>query len=178
MPVKVLSAFLCATVLVVSGYWFHIKDLRATLEKTRAQEQSLRQIFEEKQGMAVNLEAYRQQMITIQGYFQALLKQLPERTEVPSLVEDMSRIGLGSGLEFQSIKMQPEKSKGFYVELPIQITLHGDYHQIGEFVSLVSALPRIVTLHDFKIVVSEEQKGSLVMSLVAKTYRYIDEEEP
>lgn len=108
--------------------------------------------------------------------FGALLRQLPSDTEVPGLLEDITRTGLGSGLEFEEIKLQPEVAQQFYIELPINIKVIGGYHDLATFVSGVSSLPRIVTLHDFEILPEkgEAATSKLRMSIVAKTYRYND----
>ena len=107
--------------------------------------------------------------------FGALLKQLPSDTEVPGLLEDITRTGLGSGLEFEEIKLLPEAAQQFYIELPIQITVVGAYHDLATFVSGVASLPRIVTLHDFDLVPANDSGSSkLRMSILAKTYRYND----
>lgn len=111
----------------------------------------------------------------LEASFETLKSQLPKDTEVPGLLEDITHTGLGSGLEFETIALKDEIEKEFYAELPIDIQVSGDYHGFGAFVSGVAALPRIVTLHDFKIVPVKEEAGSrgmLDMSITAKTYRY------
>ena len=113
-------------------------------------------------------------MAMMKASFGSLLRQLPEKTEVPGLIEDISHQGLAAGLEFKSIKLMPEKEIDFYVELPIEISVLGNYHQFGEFVSNVASLPRIVTLHDFTIkpVNNDTSGNNLEMNITAKTYRY------
>jgi type IV pilus assembly protein PilO len=125
---------------------------------------------------AANLEAYKEQMEEMEVSFGALLKQLPSDTEVPGLLEDITRTGLGSGLEFEEIKLLPEVTQQFYIELPIQIVVMGSYHDLATFVSGVASLPRIVTLHDFDIKPADKSGASsaLRMSVLAKTYRYND----
>jgi type IV pilus assembly protein PilO len=123
--------------------------------------------------MAANLERYIEQMKQMETSFGVLLRQLPSDTEVPGLLEDITRTGLGSGLEFEEIKLLPEVTQPFYIELPIQITVTGGYHDLATFVSGVAGLPRIVTLHDFDIAPADPEGGSkLRMSIQAKTYRY------
>ena len=174
-PVKVIAGFLLLIAVLVLGYNFHLKDLQDQLEHKRGEEASLKQQFETKAFQAANLEAYRQQMVEMEQSFGALLRQLPSDTEVPGLLEDITRTGLGSGLEFEEIKLQPEVTQQFYIELPIQIRVVGAYHDLATFVSGVASLPRIVTLHDFEIKpVAKDGEGKLSMSILAKTYRYND----
>ncbi len=174
-PVKVIAGFLLLIAVLVLGYNFHLKDLQDQLEQKRGEEASLKQQFETKAFQAANLEAYRQQMVEMEQSFGALLRQLPSDTEVPGLLEDITRTGLGSGLEFEEIKLQPEVTQQFYIELPIQIRVVGAYHDLATFVSGVASLPRIVTLHDFEIKpVAKDGEGKLSMSILAKTYRYND----
>jgi type IV pilus assembly protein PilO len=124
---------------------------------------------------AANLEAYKEQMAEMEISFGALLRQLPSDTEVPGLLEDITRTGLGSGLEFEEIKLLPEVTQPFYIELPIQVVVVGSYHDLATFVSGVASLPRIVTLHDFDTKpVSTESASVIRMSVMAKTYRYND----
>lgn len=169
----------CALLLLVAlglGYNFYLKELQGQLEQRRAEEQSLREQFSSKAFLAANLDAYKAQMKEMEDSFGALLRQLPSDTEVPGLLEDITRIGLDSGLEFEEIKLQPEVVQQFYVELPIQISVVGGYHDLATFVSGAASLPRIVTLHDFEIKLAEEDSISkLRMNILAKTYRYNDE---
>ena len=124
---------------------------------------------------AANLEAYKEQLAEIEERFSGLLKQLPKDSEVPGLLEDITQMGLNSGLEFESITLRPEQAKQFYVELPINIVVRGSYHDLATFVSGVAGLPRIVTLGDFTIKpVSGNNPDLLAMNIVAKTYRYND----
>lgn len=173
-PVKVIAAILLLIAVLALGYNFHLKDLQAQLEQQRSQEESLKQQFATKAFEAANLEQYRQQMAEMEQSFGALLRQLPSDTEVPGLLEDITRTGLGSGLEFEEIKLMPEVTQQFYIELPIQIRVVGGYHDLASFVSGVASLPRIVTLHDFEIKPVADGGSKLNMSIVAKTYRYND----
>lgn len=176
-PVKVIACFLLLVVVLALGYNFHLKDLQAQLEQRRAEEVTLKEQFSAKAFQAANLDAYKEQMKEMEISFGALLRQLPSDTEVPGLLEDITRTGLGSGLEFEEIKLLPEVAQQFYIELPIQISVVGAYHDLGTFVSGVASLPRIVTLHDFEIKpVSAESASKLRMSIVAKTYRYNDKD--
>ena len=173
---KVISCVLLLIVALGLGYNFYLKDLQGALDQRRTEEQTLKEQFATKAFLAANLEAYKKQMQEMEGSFGALLRQLPSDTEVPGLLEDITRTGLGSGLEFEEIKLQPEVVQQFYVELPIQISVVGGYHDLATFVSGVASLPRIVTLHDFDIKPAEEGSVSkLRMNILAKTYRYNDE---
>ncbi|MBV6753115.1 type 4a pilus biogenesis protein PilO [Pseudomonas chlororaphis] len=175
--VKVASGILTAILVLALGYNFYIKDLTDQLDLQRGTEVTLKEQFAAKAHLAANLEAYTRQMEDMETSFGTLLKQLPSDTEVPGLLEDITRTGLGSGLEFEEIKLLPEVTQQFYIELPIQITVTGAYHDLATFVSGVAALPRIVTLHDFEIkpVVASPAGGTkLRMSILAKTYRYND----
>src|SRR5690606_38998779 len=169
---KVIVAALLFAVLLFLGYQFHLKDLQAQLERTEAQEATLRKEFTDKSFKAANLDAYKEQLIEIEDRFGTLLKQLPSDTEVPGLLEDITQMGLNSGLEFESITLQPEVERQFYIELPIKIVVQGNYHDIATFVSSVAGLPRIVTLHDFDIKpVSEGNPDLRNRNIVAETYR-------
>lgn len=173
--VKVIACILIMAAILALGYNFHLKDLEVQLDQQRAEEESLKQQFTTKAFQAANLEAYKDQMKEMETSFGALLRQLPSDTEVPGLLEDITRTGLGSGLEFEEIKLQPEVVQQFYIELPIQISVVGSYHDLATFVSGVASLPRIVTLHDFSIApLSPESTSKLRMSILAKTYRYND----
>lgn len=173
--VKVIACILVMAAILALGYNFHLKDLEVQLDQQRVEEESLKQQFTTKAFQAANLEAYKDQMKEMETSFGALLRQLPSDTEVPGLLEDITRTGLGSGLEFEEIKLQPEVAQQFYIELPIQISVVGSYHDLATFVSGVASLPRIVTLHDFSIApLSPESTSKLRMSILAKTYRYND----
>lgn len=172
---KVIVCVLVFIALLAAGYQFHLKDLRVGLERIQAQEVALRKEFEDKSFRAANLEAYKEQLAEIEERFSGLLKQLPKDSEVPGLLEDITQMGLNSGLEFESITLRPEQAKQFYVELPINIVVRGSYHDLATFVSGVAGLPRIVTLGDFTIKpVSGNNPDLLAMNIVAKTYRYND----
>ncbi|VXB21879.1 Type 4 fimbrial biogenesis protein PilO [Pseudomonas sp. 8AS] len=175
--VKVIACMLLLVAAMALGYNFYLKDLQVQLDGQRAEEEALKQQFTNKAFQAANLDAYKVQMKEMEASFGALLRQLPSDTEVPGLLEDITRTGLGSGLEFEEIKLQPEVVQQFYIELPIQISVVGGYHDLATFVSGVASLPRIVTLHDFDIKVAEAGGVSrLRMNVLAKTYRYNDRE--
>ncbi len=172
----IAAAVLCAA-LVGAGYWFFTRDKLAQLAQLKSQESQLKTTFEIKQTKAANLNAYKRQMEEMKLSFGAMLRQLPSKTEVADLLVDISQTGLSSGLEFELFKPGSEIPADFYAELPIQIRVVGNYHQFGEFVSKVAALPRIVTLHDFAIIRKGKEAEKLVMNITAKTYHYFDENE-
>jgi type IV pilus assembly protein PilO len=173
--IKALAGVLLMVLVLALGYTFYISDLEDQLGLKRDEESALKDQFASKARMAANLELYTQQMKEMENSFGVLLRQLPSDTEVPGLLEDITRTGLGSGLEFEEIKLLPEVTQQFYIELPIQITVTGAYHDLATFVSGVAGLPRIVTLHDFDLVpVTPDGGPKLRMSILAKTYRYND----
>ncbi|WP_426414942.1 type 4a pilus biogenesis protein PilO [Aestuariirhabdus sp. LZHN29] len=171
--VKAIICILLLSGLLYAGYAFYVQDMLVQLERVEAEEVTLKEQFGKKAFQAANLNAYREQMVEMEKSFGALVKQLPSETEVAGLLEDITHAGMGSGLVFSSIKLQKEKVNGFYIELPIQIQVQGNYHDLGSFVSAVAALPRIVTLHDFSIKPSGKDNNELLqMGITAKTYRY------
>ena len=173
----VVILFLMGGVIFL-GYWFHTKDQLTELARVEEKEVGLKVIFETKAKQAVNLEAYEQQLEEMRESFGAMLRQLPNKTEVADLLVDVSQTGLASGLEFKLFQPRGEVPREFYAELPISIQVIGNYHEFGEFVSGVASLPRIVTVHNVSIARADKGKGGkLRMSMTAKTYRYIDEEE-
>jgi type IV pilus assembly protein PilO len=158
-----------------AGYYFYLTDKQTLLDRAEAQELDLRRDFEIKSEKAANLAEYRAQKVQLEITFGALLKQLPKDTEVPGLLDDITTTAVDNDLTIESIGLQSEKQLEFYVELPIDIVVEGDYHKIGSFVSGVAALSRIVTLHDFAL----EPQGSplnLKLRILAKTYRYLEED--
>ena len=179
-PLLFRAAVIVIVFVAVTGlgiYWFIIEDKAPQLERERGVEQELRVTFENKQKKAANYEEYKEQLAQIQQSFGTMLRQLPGETEIPSLIVDISQTGLAAGLQEKLFVPQPEIPRDFYAEKPIQIRLTGSYHEIGNFVSGIAALPRIVTLHDINIT-PEDREGfdNLSMEVTAKTYRYIDEE--
>src|ERR1700716_2354648 len=170
------ACFLVLT--LVLGYVFVWDEQRPELQRREDTELTLRQEFKTKHAKAVNLEVYKQQLKDIERSFGALLRQLPGKTEVPNLLVDISQSGLSAGLEEKLFQPQPEQKKDFYAELPIKIRLSGSYHQFGEFVSGIAALPRIVTLPNIDIKPdNKDAYDQLSLELTAKTYRYLDEDE-
>jgi type IV pilus assembly protein PilO len=172
LPVKVGAWVLAFILVLVIGYAYNIADQREQLAQVEAKELELKKEFEDKAFKAANLEALRRQMKEMEESFGALVSQLPTDTEVPGLLEDITNKGVESGLEIKKIELQAEQAKEFYIELPISIEVTGTYHDFGTFVSGIAALPRIVTLHDFKMSSDPKAPGVLTMSIAAKTYRY------
>ncbi len=162
--------------IVFAGYWFDWQGQLDELEKSQNKEEQLRQAFLDKKKQAVNLEIYRKQLGEIVQSFGTLLKQLPNKSEMDALLTDINQAGLGRGLQFELFRPAAQETVSeFYAELPINIRITGNYHEIGAFASDIAKLPRIVTLNDININPSKE--GTLGMDAVAKTYRYLDEEE-
>ena len=184
----VLIVLVVVTLLLVWYFVWGDTGNRPQLLKARAEQQQLWATFDQKQRKAANLEAYRQQLAEIERTFGAMLRQLPGKTEVPSLLVDISQTGLAAGLQERLFQPGSETKKDFYAELPIKIQLTGGYHEFGLFVSGIAALPRIVTLHDIEISRGQQRGSSgrrgapaptdaLTLNLTAKTYRYLDEGE-
>lgn len=166
--IKVLVGLVCAAVVAGICYYAIISSKLPLLEKAQEDEIELRQTFEAKYRVAVNLSAYEDQLERMRNDFSSMLKSLPTSNETPGLLDDVTYVGTDAGLSFKLLNWQQEIPKEFYTELPIQIEVSGSYHEFGEFSSKVANLPRIVTLHDFDINVKQ---GELTMRMQAKTYR-------
>jgi type IV pilus assembly protein PilO len=174
--VKAVIVLLLAILVGVGWYYYDTQEQYAALERVRREEKDLRASFEEKQAKAANYEKYKAQLAEMQQTFGAMLRQLPNKKEVADLLVDVSQTGLAAGLEFQLFQPQNEIPKDFYAELPIKLRVVGDYHEFGEFVSGLAALPRIVTIHDIDIKpIVGQRAGGLVMEATAATYRYLEE---
>jgi type IV pilus assembly protein PilO len=170
-----MGLFAIIFVAILGATWkFDVSDQRDTLARAQTKEQELKSTFERKQKKVVNLKALKAQMEEMKQSFGDMLRQLPNKTEIAGLIVDISQTGLAAGLQFDLFKPQKEQTKEFYKELPIDIVVNGSYHQIGEFVSGIASLPRIVTTHNIKIV-RNKKGGDLKMSAIAKTYRALDE---
>jgi type IV pilus assembly protein PilO len=169
--------FLIAT--LVMAYMMAWKPKKPQLDAATAEEQTLLVTLESKARKAANLDAYKAQLAEMEQSFGAMLRKLPNKTEVPNLLTDISQQGSGAGLEQRLFQPGQQIVKDFYAELPIKMRLTGTYHSIGAFVSGIAALPRIVTLHDVEIVSASKERGvdQLQLDVTAKTYRYLDEEE-
>jgi type IV pilus assembly protein PilO len=180
-PLVVHIAAVAVVFVVLSigfTYLFVWNEMSDQLNREKTEEQGLRGEFKTKHAKAVNLAVYKQQLQDIERSFGALLRQLPGKTEVPSLLVDISQTGQSAGLSQKLFQPQPEVKKDFYAEQPIKIRLTGSYHQFGEFVSGIAALPRIVTLHDIEIKSeARDAYDQLQLDVTAKTYRYLDDDE-
>jgi type IV pilus assembly protein PilO len=167
---------LCLLVLTVAGFWwFDWQEQVETLEARQAEEVQLRDSWVTKKRQAVNLDEHRRQLAEIDRQFGALLKQLPNRAEMDSLLSDINQAGLGRGLQFELFKPGADVIKEFYAEMPIDVRLTGVYHDLGEFVADLASMPRVVTLGDVGI--EADRDGRLKLQAKAVTYRYLDEEE-
>ena len=174
--VKVVLWVVAAILVAAAGIYYVLMPMQEELQDVQNKELELKEVFEDKAAKAANLEAYRKQMVEMEALFKALVSQLPADTEVPGLLEDISQLGEKSGLKIDSISLQPEKVKEIFIELPIDLKLTGTYHDFGAFVSGVSGMPRIVTLHDFTIA-TVAQSSELNISILAKTYRFRKQDE-
>jgi len=177
LPVKIgLIAVVCIAV-IAAGYFLDTTKQLEELEKTEKEEVALRQTFSQKQAKAANLDAYKQQLAEMEVSFGALLRQLPNKTEIETLLTDISQTGISAGLDINFFKPEGLSPKEFYAEYPIKLKVTGRYHEFAEFVSGVAALPRIVTLRDFSIKPTSKDGGvKLEMELTAVTYQYLDED--
>jgi type IV pilus assembly protein PilO len=179
--VRIGTVVLLFVIAASAGYWYFVwKAKRPELLEARAKETELWNTLETKARKAANLQAYKDQLAEMEKSFGAMLRQLPNKTEVPNLLVDISQTGLASGLEEKLFRPQGEIRKDFYAELPISIRLTGGYHEMGSFAAGIAALPRIVTLHDIEIAPPAKGAaagGDLVLNVTAKTYRYLDDEE-
>jgi len=173
---KLILWLIVMAAIAGATYFFIIKDLDADLKRVAAQETQLRQTFQQKSFQASRLEQYRELMSRMEQDFAFLVSQLPGKTQVPGLLDDIDEKGRESGLDIVSIKLQPEVRGDVYVELPIEVIVTGSYHDFGTFISNVAAMSRIVTLHNLTVQPLNES-SELRMSVVAKTYRYLSEEE-
>lgn len=176
-PTSIKMAVIAIVSIILIGGWIYYDtvDQWSGLEKVEKKELALKKTFERKQAKAVNLEAYKQQLSDMQQQFGAMLQQLPNKTQIADLLVDVSQAGLASGLEFSLFQPSGERRKDFYAEKPIKLIVAGGYHEFGEFVSNLAALPRIVTLHNVSLSPAGKS-GYMTMSATAKTYRYLDED--
>ena len=173
-----IGAFVLTFVVILAVFWFLLwQDQTERIEKGRNDVAKQKDTFLEKKKLAVNLEAYKQQRAEIEQAFGALLKQLPNKSEMDALLIDINQAGLGRGLQFELFKpATTENFTEFYAELPVNVKVSGNYHDLGAFASDVAKMPRIVLLTDLKVD-PPNKEGLLSMEAVAKTYRYLDEEE-
>ncbi len=183
MGVKIGVFVFIFVAVIAAAIYFDTRNQLTVLEKHERKEGELRDEFKIKADQAAKLELYKEQLAEMEASFGALLRQLPETTEVESLLVDVSQTGLAAGLEIKKFKPSAEEKKGFYAELPISLEVSGSYHQLATFISGIAALPRIVTIHDMKLDPSskdddeDESSDKLQMTATAKTYRYLQEDE-
>lgn len=176
LPPKLAALGFLLAAILLAGYWFDWREQLASLEGAHEQELKLRETFLAKKRQAVNLSIYKQQVKEIEQAFGALLKQLPNKSEMDAMLTDINQAGLGRGLEFDLFKPAPQETASeFYAELPITLRINGAYHDLGAFASDIAHLPRIVTLKDLSITPGKD--GKLIMEATARTFRYLDEEE-
>lgn len=175
LPKFVLLVALLVGILV-AAYFFDWQDQLDSLEAGRQDEVKLKDQYKDKKAQAVNLDLHRQQLQEIESSFGALLKQLPNKSQMEALLVDINQAGLGRGLQFELFRPAPQETvKEFYAELPISVRITGNYHDMGAFASDIGQLPRIVTLNDLNLSVNKD--GNLTLDTTAKTFRYLDEEE-
>jgi type IV pilus assembly protein PilO len=179
VPVKAIAILLLCMVAGAAVYYLDTDAQLGRLGDEQAKELELRKTFETKQKKAANLNAYRQQLAEMKESFGAMLRQLPDKTEVAALLVDVSQTGLAAGLEFDLFQPEGEQLKDFYAELPINIKVTGRYHEFGRFISGLATLPRIVTIHNVKIANPAGERGvedaKLLLQAQVKTYRYLEE---
>jgi type IV pilus assembly protein PilO len=181
-PIKYGFLAIVFIVIIAAGIYFDTTNQLASLKTVQKKEIALKSEFTVKADQAAKLDLYKEQLAEMQAFFQAILRQLPEKTDVESLLVDVIQTALANGLEIKKFKPSAEEKKGFYAELPIELEVSGTYHDLASFISGVAALPRIVTMHDLKL---EQKKGTkdepvsdkLQMTATAKTYRYLREDE-
>ena len=171
------AIILVCAVIIAIGTWYFVLPKQETLERVSAREPELKQTFESKQRLVANIDAYRTQLEAMELQFGALLQQLPSKTEVPSLLNDISQTRIASGLEEELFKPRPENPQDFYAVLPNDLIVTGTYHELGRFVSGVAALSRIVTIENINIEPIEQgdESGELRMSMTVNTYRYLED---
>ncbi|CCK77814.1 Type 4 pilus biogenesis protein [Oleispira antarctica RB-8] len=169
---KIVFCSIIAVAILVGGYFMMLEPMSEKLTREIKQETQLKKDFENKAFQVANLNEYKAQMVEMEQSFESILKQLPRDSEVPGLIDDISLAALNNGLDLKMISPKKQISTEFYNELPIEIEVEGDYHELGAYVSSVASLSRIVTLHDFSIRTKGTDSGSLSLKILAKTYRY------
>ncbi|MFQ3243764.1 MAG: type IV pilus assembly protein PilO [Arenicella sp.] len=173
--VKILMAGIICVAILGAGFHFIVQDQRKTLATEQKKEPGLKDSYLEKKALAINLEAYKQQMVEAEETFGVLLKQLPNESEIPDLLIDMTQVGLSRGLQFEQIKPGANIDKDFYAEKNVNIIANGTYHQIAGFVSDVAALPRIINVSDFSVERISEESENLRFRATTKTYHYLED---
>ncbi len=173
--VKFLMAGLLCLAILFAGYHFIIKKQFVDLDVVKAKEQQLKDTFLDKKALAINLDAYKAQNVEAEETFGVLLKQLPNESEIPDLLIDMTQVGLARGLQFEQIKPGVTIEQDFYAEKLVNIKANGSYHQIANFISDIAALPRIINVANFKLVREENESSNLTLEAVTKTYHYLED---
>ncbi len=182
-PIKYGALLIAFVLIIAAGIYFDTMDQLAELDRVEAKEPKLKKEFSDKANKAAKLDLYKDQLAEMKASFQAILRQLPEETDVESLLVDVSQTALANGLEIKKFQPSQEEKKGFYAELPIALEVSGSFHDLASFISGVAALPRIVTMHDLKLEIEKPVEGKpqtgvrLHMTAIAKTYRYLKEDE-
>ena len=182
-PIKYGALTIIFVAIIAAGIYFDTRDQLAELERVEAKEAKLKKEFTNKADKAAKLDLYKDQLAEMKASFQAILRQLPEETDVESLLVDVCQTALANGLEIKKFQPSQEQKKGFYAELPIELEVSGRFHDLASFISGVAALPRIVTMHDLKLEIKKPEEGrpqtgvKLQMDAIAKTYRYLKEDE-
>lgn len=172
--VKIVGALLICIAILLATYWFKVRHQVVALQQIEREELQLKETFKEKKALAINLEAYREQMVEAENMFSLLKEQLPNQNEIPDLLIDVTQLGLSRGLRFERFQPIEEVNQGFYTEKPVNLIVNGNYHQLAQFVSDVASLPRIINVENFKIS-RRDNSDDLKMHAVTKTY-YYDEE--
>jgi len=176
LPFRIVAVGIAFVAVVAFGFYFFVLNSdKPILDRAKQQELELRAAFEDRQRKAANFDSYRSQLAEIERDFGAMLRQLPGKTEVPSLLVDISQTALGAGLEEKVWQPTGEIQKDFYAELPIQVKVIGTYHDMGAFAGDVGQLSRIVTLNDVSIIAGRD--GNLSMDATARTFRYLNDDE-
>lgn len=177
--IKLISSFIIFSFICFLSYYYLLTDIQSNIQGEREKEVKQLMELKVKHARAANLDLYKEQLVVMEGMLSVMLRQLPRKSEVPDLLVDISRAGIVSGLEFQLFKPSEENPVDFYAELPIQIRVAGSFHQIGSFIGSMTALSRIVTLHNFSIENEDPERAGedMIMNITAKTYRYFDKRE-
>ncbi|MEJ2042001.1 MAG: type 4a pilus biogenesis protein PilO [Reinekea sp.] len=183
LAIRVTTLLIVSFAIVFGFYWFAVKDSQTQLQRIITKEPQLKETYKSKAFQVANLDAFKEQLAKMEEDFGALVSQLPDETDMPSLLDELSTTGAQSGLEIDKITPEDDVVKEFYIETPITIDVRGSYHEMGNFVSSMAAIPRIVTLHDFQMRTTGAQNDSndaeapLQMTIKAKTYRYKGEKQ-
>ena len=172
---KLFVAGIVCLAILGAGYYFVIKDKFVDLDKVKAQEPRLKETYLEKKALAINLDAYKEQMVEAEETFGVLLKQLPNESEIPDLLIDITQVGLSRGLQFEQVKPGATIEKDFYAEKLVNVKVNGQFHQIASFISDVAALPRIINVDNFKLTRRGSVGTNLTLTATTKTYHYLED---